>query len=96
MYSAHALEVECISKGKVHKRYEFGVKVGVAVPSRSNFVMGGLAFPGNPYDSYTLSSQLGQVERIAGTKPEEVFVDRGYRGHGVTDSQVFNSSQKRG
>ena len=28
VYSAHAPEVECISKGKVHKCYEFGVKVG--------------------------------------------------------------------
>ena len=29
LYSLHAPEVECISKGKAHKRYEFGVKVGV-------------------------------------------------------------------
>ena len=84
VYSAHAPEVECISKGKVHKRYEFGVKVGIAVTNRSNSVLGGLAFPGNPYDGHTLSTQLGQVERITGTKPEEVFVDRGYRGHGFT------------
>ncbi len=27
LYSVHAPEVECISKGKVHKRYEFGCKV---------------------------------------------------------------------
>ena len=96
VYSAHAPEVECISKGKAHKRYEFGVKVGVAVTNRSNFVLGGLAFPGNPYDGHTLSTQLDQVERITGTKPKEVFVDRGYRGHGVTDLQVFISGQKRG
>ena len=31
VYSAQAPEVECISKGKAHKRYEFGVKVGIAV-----------------------------------------------------------------
>ena len=96
VYSAHAPEVECISKGKVHKRYEFGVKVGIAVTNRSNFVLGGRAFPGNPYDGHTLSAQLDQVERITGTKPEQVFVDRGYRGHGVTDSQIFISGQKRG
>ena len=95
VYSAHAPEVECISKGKVHKRYEFGVKVGIAVTNRSNFVLSGLAFSGNPYDGHTLSTQLGQVERITETKPEEVFVDRGC-GHGVTDSQVFISGQKRG
>ena len=64
--------------------------------NRSNFVLSGLAFPGNPYDGHTLSAQLGQVERITGTKPEQVFVDRDYRGHGVTDSQIFISGQKRG
>ncbi len=96
VYSAHAPEVECISKGKVHKRYEFGVKVGIAVTNRSNFVLGGLVFPGNPYDGHTLSTQLGQIELTTGTKPQEVFVDRGNRGHGVTNTQVFISSQKRG
>ena len=33
-YSVHAPAVECISKGKVHKRYEFGVKVGIATSSK--------------------------------------------------------------
>ena len=96
VYSAQAPEVECISKGKPHKRYEFGVKVGIAVTNLSNFVIGSLAFPGNPYDGHTLAAQLVQVERITGYKPQEVFVDRGYRGHGVCDSQVFISGQKRG
>src|SRR3954451_10496738 len=32
VYSLHALEVECIGKGKAHKPYEFGVKVSVATP----------------------------------------------------------------
>ena len=62
----------------------------------SNFVVGSLAFPGNPYDGYTLAAQLSLVERGTGYKPQEVFVDRGYRGHGVCDSQVFISGQKRG
>lgn len=35
LYSLHAPEVECISKGKAHKRYEFGVKVGWWLVSRS-------------------------------------------------------------
>ena len=34
VYSIHAPEVECISKGKVHKRYEFGCKVGLVTTSR--------------------------------------------------------------
>ena len=34
IYSIHALEVECITKGKAHKKYEFGCKVSVAATSR--------------------------------------------------------------
>jgi IS5 family transposase len=40
LYSLHASEVECISKGKAHKKYEFGVKVSVATTNRDNFVVG--------------------------------------------------------
>ena len=29
--------------------------------NRSYFVLGDLAFPGNPYNGHTLSNQLGQV-----------------------------------
>ena len=41
VYSIHAPEVECISKGKVHKRYEFGCKVAVVSTSKENWVGGG-------------------------------------------------------
>ncbi|MCH8955546.1 hypothetical protein IIA28_09590 [candidate division KSB1 bacterium] len=30
LYSIHAPEVECISKGKAHKRYEVGCKVSAS------------------------------------------------------------------
>ena len=30
VYSMHAPEVECIAKGKAHKKYEFGCKVSLA------------------------------------------------------------------
>jgi IS5 family transposase len=80
-YSVHAPEVECISKGKAHKRYEFGCKVSVAATSRGGWFVGAMAVHGNPYDGHTLSGALSQIERIA-TRPEHVFVDRGYRGHG--------------
>ena len=92
VYSAHAPEVECINNGKAHKRYEFGVKVGVAVTNQSNSVVSGLAFPGNSYEGHTLVTEHRQVERVTGKKPSEVFVDRGSI---VTDSQVFISGQMR-
>jgi IS5 family transposase len=92
----HAPEVECISKGKAHKRYEFGVKASIATTNKSNFVVGGLALPGNPYDGHTLKTVLLQVRRMTGSVIEEVFVDRGYRGHGVEDLAVYISGQRRG
>jgi IS5 family transposase len=39
LYSIHAPEVECISKGKAHKRYEFGCKVSLAVSSKGGWVL---------------------------------------------------------
>ena len=83
LYSIHAPEVECISKGKVHKKYEFGNKVGVVVTSGEGFLIGVKSFHGNPYDGHTLAASLRQVERITGRGLSgDVFVDRGYRGHG--------------
>lgn len=80
-YSVHAPEVECISKGKAHKRYEFGCKVSVAVTSRGGWFVGACAVHGNPYDGHTLAGAMNQVSRVMGRTPDEVFVDRGYRGH---------------
>ena len=42
----HAPEVECLAKGKAHKRYEFGVKVSTAVTNREGLVIGMMALPG--------------------------------------------------
>ena len=96
LYSLHAPEVECISKGKVHKRYEFGVKASIATTNRSNFVVGGMAVPGNPYDGHTLKRALAQVRRLTGTRIDEAFVDKGYRGHKEATTTVYISGQKRG
>ena len=96
LYSLHAPEVECISKGKAHKRYEFGVKASIATTNKSNFVVGGMALPGNPYDGHTLTKALEQVRRMTGSVIEEAFVDRGYRGHGETQTLVYIAGQKRG
>jgi IS5 family transposase len=96
VYSVHAPEVACISKGKVHKKYEFGCKVSVAATSRGGWFVGALAHPGNPYDGHTLAQALSQVERIART-PEHAFVDRGYRGHGYEGKvEVHVDKPRRG
>lgn len=96
VYSMHAPEVECIAKGKVHKPYEFGVKVGIVSTSKESFVVGMKSLPGNPYDGHTLSASLAQVERLTGALPKEAYVDRGYKGHGVDDTAVWIAGAKRG
>ena len=96
VYSVHAPEVECISKGKAHKRYEFGCKVSVAATSKGGWFVGVFAKHGNPYDGHTLSEALEQVERIA-KMPDHVFVDMGYRGHGYKGKvQVHVDKRNRG
>jgi len=96
LYSMWAPEVECISKGKSHRKYEFGVKVSVATTNRDNFVVGMQAIYGNPFDGHTLQQALTQVERVTNQKPERCYVDRGYRGNGVKEVPVFMSGRKRG
>ena len=82
VYSVHAPEVECISKGKTHKKYEFGVKVSVVTTSREGFVIGMKTLPGNPYDGHTLSESIEQARRITARELEgDIFADNGYRGH---------------
>ena len=98
IYSVHEPQVECIAKGKVHKRYEFGVKAGFVTASRTNWVLGAAALPGNPYDGNTLAQMLRQAEEISGVKPQHAYCDLGYRGHdyrGDCDVQVVNRFRKR-
>ena len=40
LYSIHAPEVECIAKGKAHKRYEFGCKASFVTTSKNNWIVG--------------------------------------------------------
>jgi len=96
VYSIHAPEVECIAKGKAHKPYEFGIKVGIVSTSKESFVVGMKSLPGNPYDGHTLSASLAQVERLTGALPKEAYVDRGYKGHGVDDTAVWIAGARRG
>jgi IS5 family transposase len=98
LYSLHAPETECISKGKAHKKYEFGVKASIAITNKEGFALGAMSCPNNPYDGHTLKQQLDQVQDLIGNKNsiKQCFVDRGYRGHGIKDIQVFISGQKRG
>ena len=86
LYSVHAPEVECIAKGKAHKRYEFGCKASFVTTSKNNWIVGAQAMHGNPYDGHTLSGALSQSERLTGVKLQDVMCDQGYRGHNYVGS----------
>jgi IS5 family transposase len=83
LHSLAEPEVACISKGKAHKRYEFGQKISIATTNRRNWVLAAMLCPGNPYDGHTLSATLEVVHRNSGVHPTDAFVDKGYRGHDV-------------
>ena len=96
LYSLHAPEVECISKGKARQPYEFGVKVTVATTHKEGLVVGMRSLPGNPYDGHTLPEAIEQVSILTAQKPKAVFVDKGYRGVSVDGVTIWRSGQKCG
>jgi IS5 family transposase len=86
LYSIDAPEVNCISKGKAHKRYEFGNKVGLVSAAANAFIVGSVAFEGNPYDGHTLKGTLMQTMRLLNkTKLDDVYTDEGFKGHRCDD-----------
>lgn len=97
LYSLHAPEVVCISKGKARTPYEFGCKVGIATTNREGLVLAAKSFEGNPYDGHTLAATVDQAVEIGGVDPERIYVDKGYRGHDYAGSgSVMIAGSKRG
>ena len=96
VYSIHAPETECICKGKIHKKYEFGCKTSIVLTHKEGFVLGLEALHGNPFDGHTLKQVLENAEKISSNQIERVFVDKGYKGHGIKNREIFMSGQKRG
>ena len=81
----------------MHRPYEFGSKVAVAVTNREGFVLGSKSLEGNPYDGHTLSTTMDQVVALSGVEPDRIHVDQGYRGHDYAKTdRVFIARQRRG
>ena len=80
LYSMQAPEVECIAKGKAHKKYEFGCKVSLVSTSEDSWIVGAQAIHGNPYDGHTLKTALDQAESVTGWRPQHAYCDKGYKG----------------
>ncbi len=88
IYSIHEPHVQCIAKGKVHQRYEFGCKVGYVVSAKGNWILGAQAFSDNPYDGHSLEKSLEQTEKLTEIKIDHAICDLGYRGHGIKDKKI--------
>jgi IS5 family transposase len=82
VYSLHKPFTRCMSKGKAHKQYEFGNKVGIIVTGNKGrkIITAVKAFIDNPYDGHTIQPLLEQMERHGQELPEEIVYDRGGRG----------------
>lgn len=80
IYSLHKPFTACIAKGKAHKKYEFGNKVGIIVHPTRRIVLSVQAFEGNPNDSKTIAPLLEAMDRLELSKPKEIIFDRGGRG----------------
>ena len=89
IYSLHEPQVHCISKGKEHKKYEFGNKVSILYTQNTGVIVGAMSF-GNEYDGHTLENALEQYKRLKEKVPKSIFADRGYRGKTqIGDTQIF-------
>ena len=64
IYSLHEPQVECLSKGKVHRPYEFGNKVSFTLTGKRNWIIGAKSFFGNPFDGKTLKEAMVQTQRL--------------------------------
>lgn len=96
LYSLHEPQTYCISKGKAHKRYEYGCKVSLVVTHKQGLVLSSQALEANDYEAHTLQISLSNAEGLSGSNITKAFVDKGYKGHRITDKAIYISGQKRG
>ena len=82
VYSLHKPFTRCIAKGKPHKPYEFGNKVGLITTGKKGrkIIIAVKAFSGNPFDGHTIEPLLNQIENNELKLPKELIYDRGGKG----------------
>ncbi|MEA5110819.1 MAG: IS5/IS1182 family transposase, partial [Lentimicrobium sp.] len=79
VYSLHKPFTRCIAKGKPHKQYEFGNKVGLittGIKGKRN-ILSISAFLVNPFDEHTIESLINQMISNDINLPQEAAYDRG-------------------
>ncbi|KKB63744.1 transposase [Robbsia andropogonis] len=96
LYALHAPEVECVSKGKARRPYEFGVKVWITTRHRESLVIGARSMPGNPYDGHMLAEALEQAAILRYVTANIAAVERGYRGVAISGVKIYYPGPRRG
>lgn len=94
IYSLHEPQVYCISKGKEHKKYEFGSKSSIVLTKNSGVIVSAVSFSKNVYDGHTLPQALKQHEELVGKRASVAICDRGYRGKTMIDSTRIEIPKK--
>ncbi|MDT0648499.1 transposase, partial [Zunongwangia sp. F260] len=69
-----------MSKGKAHKKYEYGCKASVVLTQKTGIIVGAMTFKTNVYDGHTLEEVLEQTTKLTGRTPKTATADRGYQG----------------
>jgi IS5 family transposase len=92
VYSLHKPHTACIAKGKAHRKYEFGNKVGIMATTGGRIIITAVdAFMGNPNDGKTIGPLLEQGARLLGHRPKEVVYDRGGRGRAKIGDTIITT-----
>ena len=90
IYSLHEPDVYCMSKGKAHKKYEYGCKASVVLTQKTGIIVGAMTFTSNLYDGHTLEDVLEQTKNLTGKTPKTATVDRGYKGKQMIANTQIN------
>lgn len=78
--SLHETYVYATTKGKDHKKYEYGTKASIATTKTTNIIVGVVAHDKNEHDSKALEAALTYANSNRDKVIEEAICDRGYRG----------------
>ena len=94
IYSIHEPQVYCISKGKDHKKYEFGSKASIVMTKNSGIIVGAVSFSQNAYDGHTLPEALMQSADLVGRRAKVAICNRGYRSKSTIAGTIIEIPRK--
>ena len=103
IYSLHEPDVKCYSKGKEHKKFEFGSKASILIDQKTGIIMGAMNFTQTLHDSKTIPEYfLAKLiqhhplqcvdERLLIPLAHKVYLPGNIARHQSTESKYFQPS----